>query len=679
MTSLGLPSNSDSGAYGVNADGSVVVGNFVDAYGPHTFRWTSALGAQSITNIFVADGVNLTGWQLADTTGVSADGTVIVGFGTDPGGRREGWIAQIPVNAFALLDLQGVDHSIGSLVWGGIVTNSRPNNPATLTVGDDNSSTTFAGTIEDGASTTALTKIGTGTLTLTGINTYTGGTTISAGTLELGDGSGTGSIAGQIIIEAGTLQINDAVTISAVVIDSGGTEIVESGGTANSTQVGSGGVDYVFSGGEASDTAIGPLGTQIDYGTVSGNTVLSGGYDYVALGGIARGTQVTGGGYEFVGAGGITTGTEIGSGGAGFSLSSGTASATLVGSGGLQIVQAAGADIGATVDGGVEYVLPGAGASGSIIGAGGVEVDFGVTSHTLAGSGGYDLIEAGGTANGAAVSNGSEYVLSGGTASGTTVTDGLEANFGNANATVLNNGGSEFDEAGATASGTTINSGSIDCVLPGATASGSTLDGGTQIVYGMVARATVIAGTQAIEAGGSATAAVLSGGFQDILSGGVAIATTISASGYEYAFAGGTASATTISGGTLELASGGSTGSGAVTFAGSGMLILDDSAHFGGLVAGFGLPDAMDLADIPFVASKNHDATTVNWTQLTSASGSLLVAQGTHSATLTLLGQYSQGNFNLHNDGAGATLVTDPPALAMTDAGPFAVAAAHQQ
>ena len=34
----------------------------------------------------------------------------------------------------------------------------------------------------------ALSKIGTNTLTLTGDNTYTGSTTISAGTLQLGNG-----------------------------------------------------------------------------------------------------------------------------------------------------------------------------------------------------------------------------------------------------------------------------------------------------------------------------------------------------------------------------------------------------------------------------------------------------------------------------------------------------------
>ena len=50
--------------------------------------------------------------------------------------------------------------------------------------------------LQNGTGTLALTKSGTGTLTLTGTNTYTGGTTISAGTLQLGNAGATGSIVG---------------------------------------------------------------------------------------------------------------------------------------------------------------------------------------------------------------------------------------------------------------------------------------------------------------------------------------------------------------------------------------------------------------------------------------------------------------------------------------------------
>src|ERR1700726_4934602 len=54
-----------------------------------------------------------------------------------------------------------------------------------LTTGNDNTSTTFSGTI---SGTGSLTKIGSGTLMLTGINTYSGRRAVNGGTLEV-DGS----------------------------------------------------------------------------------------------------------------------------------------------------------------------------------------------------------------------------------------------------------------------------------------------------------------------------------------------------------------------------------------------------------------------------------------------------------------------------------------------------------
>ncbi len=61
----------------------------------------------------------------------------------------------------------------------------------TLTAGTTNS-TTFRGVIADnglgGALGGSFTKIGSGTLTLEGDNTYTGATTVSAGTLALANG-----------------------------------------------------------------------------------------------------------------------------------------------------------------------------------------------------------------------------------------------------------------------------------------------------------------------------------------------------------------------------------------------------------------------------------------------------------------------------------------------------------
>ena len=51
----------------------------------------------------------------------------------------------------------------------------------------------------------APSAVGSGTLTLTGINTYAGGTTISAGTLQVSADSNLGAATGPLIFDGGTL------------------------------------------------------------------------------------------------------------------------------------------------------------------------------------------------------------------------------------------------------------------------------------------------------------------------------------------------------------------------------------------------------------------------------------------------------------------------------------------
>jgi probable HAF family extracellular repeat protein len=95
----GAPSStlsSVSAAFAVNADGSVVVGNSNSGSSSigRAFRWTQNGGMQSIQSLLVAGGVNMTGWTLTNPTGVSADGTVIVGTDLDPSGQQEAWLAR---------------------------------------------------------------------------------------------------------------------------------------------------------------------------------------------------------------------------------------------------------------------------------------------------------------------------------------------------------------------------------------------------------------------------------------------------------------------------------------------------------------------------------------------------------------------------------------------------------
>ena len=63
------------------------------------------------------------------------------------------------------------------------------NSPTSLTVGVANGSGTFSGTLKNTGGQLALTKVGSGTQTLSGTTSHTGGTTVTSGTLRLGNGT----------------------------------------------------------------------------------------------------------------------------------------------------------------------------------------------------------------------------------------------------------------------------------------------------------------------------------------------------------------------------------------------------------------------------------------------------------------------------------------------------------
>jgi fibronectin-binding autotransporter adhesin len=87
---------------------------------------------------------------------------------------------------------------IGSLSGSGVVLLDGHS----LTIGSNNFDTTLSGLIQESG---ALTKAGTGTLTLTHANTYTGRTTVTAGTLLVNNLTGSGTGTGPVQVQAGTL------------------------------------------------------------------------------------------------------------------------------------------------------------------------------------------------------------------------------------------------------------------------------------------------------------------------------------------------------------------------------------------------------------------------------------------------------------------------------------------
>lgn len=129
----------------------------------------------------------------------------------------------------------------------------------------------------------------------------------------------------------------------------------------------------------------------------------------------------------------------------------------------------------------------------------------------------------------------------------------------------------------------------------------------------------------------------------------------INSGGIAYVLSGGSVTNETISGGALEVLNGGKA-NGLMTFAASagGTLRLDASQTFSG--PGFGEPDFLDLSDIAF-----GSGTTVSFTEAgNNLSGTRKVSDGTHSATILLLGQYTAAQFTKQSDGHGGTLIGDP-------------------
>ena len=71
-----LPGRSfNSLAYGVSADGSLIVGFGTSALGREAFLWTSDAGMQTLRELLIAGGATgLTGWRLTQASAMSADG-----------------------------------------------------------------------------------------------------------------------------------------------------------------------------------------------------------------------------------------------------------------------------------------------------------------------------------------------------------------------------------------------------------------------------------------------------------------------------------------------------------------------------------------------------------------------------------------------------------------------------
>jgi probable HAF family extracellular repeat protein len=83
-----------SAANAVSEDGSVIVGSSSSANGTEAFLWSNTDGMQSLRDLLIASGATgLAGWTLTEAAAVSADGLSVVGWGKNPDGNEEAWVA----------------------------------------------------------------------------------------------------------------------------------------------------------------------------------------------------------------------------------------------------------------------------------------------------------------------------------------------------------------------------------------------------------------------------------------------------------------------------------------------------------------------------------------------------------------------------------------------------------
>jgi len=334
-----------------------------------------------------------------------------------------------------------------------------------------------------------------------------------------------------------------------------------------------------------------------------------------------------------VGSGTTISGATVAAGGI-LEVLGGTISAILVTSGGTALAASGVADGVTLQNGAIGGFVLGANVSGTAVYAGGRLFDgysgyAGATISSTVIDGGSLTVSSGGVADGnTALNSGSITVVSGGTASGSVIESGahITADGGTILGVDLDNSGIEVVVSSGSASGTTVYSGGVQLVLTTGTVQNTTVDAGGIQYAGFTSGKTT-------SAGGTLISSVIDGGNQSVLSGGVAIGTTITANGQETVYSGGTISGSTLGVDGNLLLNAGAVVSGAIDFTGAGATLgLDGITNLNNVISGFDANGPSEGDSIFFVGASSVGVGTASL----GADNVLTVTEGTATYTVHL-------------------------------------------
>ena len=200
---------------------------FIESSGTGAIVFTDT-GPVTLANINQARTIALGGTNTGNNTLAGSIGNAGTGVTTLAKNDSGTWVLTGNHSYTGSTNINGGILSIGGGGTTGSIASMVVNNFGTLAF-NRSDAMTYGGTI---VGTGGVFQDGAGTTILTGTNSYTGGTTINAGTLQLGNGGTTGSIVGNVAND-GLLVFNrsDLVNFASLVSGSGAVQQIGSGTT----------------------------------------------------------------------------------------------------------------------------------------------------------------------------------------------------------------------------------------------------------------------------------------------------------------------------------------------------------------------------------------------------------------------------------------------------------------